>query len=181
MNENELRKAYFKWLSNIVCGKRYSKDVSYNKLLKHLHNTEFRYLLEFDKGRAKDGEDLRYRFALDKQYDDDWVVDVICEPCTVLEMMVALAIDCEESIMDDYEIGDRTGQWFWGMVVNLGLGAMIDSRYDAYVVDDILDRFMDREYEPDGKGGLFTIKNCKHDLRNVEIWYQTCWYLNTIT
>ena len=67
------------------------------------------------------------------------------------------------------------------MIVNLGLGSMTDNRYEAYVVDDILDRFLDREYEPDGKGGLFTIRGCKHDLRKVEIWYQTCWYLNTIT
>lgn len=181
MNETELRKAYFKWLFDLVCGKRYAKNVSYRKLLKHLHNTEFRYLLEHDGDRAKDGVDLRYRFALDKGYDDDWVRDVIDEPCTVLELMVSLAIDCEETIMDNSEVGDRTGQWFWGMVVNLGLGSMIDSRYDAYVVDDILDRFMDREYDRDGKGGLFTVKNCRYDLRNVEIWFQACWYLNTIT
>ena len=181
MNDNELRRAYFKWLSRIVCGRRYSKGVSYQKLLKHLYNTEFRYLLPRDEDRAKDGVDLRYRFAEEQGYNDDWVMDILHEPCSVLELMVSLAIDCEEGIMDDSEVGDRTGQWFWGMVVNLGLGSMIDSRYDADVADDILDRFMDRQYAPDGRGGLFTIRGCKHDLRDVEIWYQTCWYLGTIT
>ena len=37
-----------------------------------------------------------------------------------------------------------------------------------------------REYAPDGRGGLFTIRNCEEDLRKVEIWYQLCWYLDTI-
>ena len=40
---------------------------------------------------------------------------------------------------------------------------------------------MNREYEPNGKGGLFTIRGCEEDLTEVEIWYQLNWYLNTIT
>ena len=39
-------------------------------------------------------------------------------------MMIALAIRCEEHIMDDPDAGDRTGQWFWSMLVSLGLGSM---------------------------------------------------------
>ena len=95
-------------------------------------------------------------------------------------MMVALASRCEET-MDDPGMGDRTGQWFWGMIVSLGLGGQLDNRYDARVVDDILDRFLDREYEPDGSGGLFTIENCHRDLRDVEIWNQMWWYIDTLS
>lgn len=43
-------------------------------------------------------------------------------PCSVLEMIIALAIRLEEHIMDDPDIGNRTGQWFWDMIVSLGLG-----------------------------------------------------------
>ena len=39
---------------------------------------------------------------------------------------------------------------------------------------------MNRTYSPDGDGGLFTVRNCDRDLRNVEIWIQMCWYLDTI-
>ena len=39
--------------------------------------------------------------------------------CSVLEMMVALAICCEETYMDNPNIGNRTGQWFWNMVKNI--------------------------------------------------------------
>ena len=96
-------------------------------------------------------------------------------------MMVALAIRCEETIMDDPQVGSRTGQWFWGMINNLGLGAMIDEKFDKNYVKEIVDRFLNRDYEPDGRGGLFTIRHCEDDLRNVEIWNQLCWYLDSIS
>ena len=82
--------------------------------------------------------------------------------------------------MDDTRYGDRTTQWFWNMIVNLGLGGMVDALVDIEEVDKIIERFLNREYEPNGRGGLFTIDNCEEDLREVEIWYQLCWYLDSI-
>ena len=174
---------YYEWLCNIVCQRRYSRQVSFDKLLRRLHDTPFRYTIPKDQNRASDGEDLRYRFVLDKDYNYMYylIMDILNKPCSVLEMMVALAIHCEEDIMDDPAMGDRTAQWFWGMVTNLGLGSMIDDQFDIYLVDDILDRFLDREYSRDGKGGLFRIRDCDEDLRKAEIWHQLCWYLDSIT
>ena len=106
--------------------------------------------------------------------------DILYGPCSVLEMMLGLAIRCEEDYMDNPVKGNRTGQWFWGMVVNLGLGAMDDSKFDKVFVEDAVRRFLNREYEPDGTGGLFKIRNCDRDLRYVEIWWQLCWYLDSI-
>jgi hypothetical protein len=94
-------------------------------------------------------------------------------------MMIALAIRCED-FMDNPSIGDRMPQWFWGMITSLGLGSMTDDNFDRDYIDDVIDVFLDRNYAPNGKGGLFTIRNCKDDLRYVEIWYQLCWYLNSI-
>ena len=82
--------------------------------------------------------------------------------------------------MDNTSYGDRTTQWFWGMINNLGLGDMVDSRFDKIHVNDIIQRFLDRNYEPNGKGGLFTIRVCDYDLREVEIWCQLLWYLDSI-
>jgi hypothetical protein len=98
----------------------------------------------------------------------------------MLEMMVALAINCEERIMDDAAYGNRTAQWFRNMVVNLGLGPMVDSEYDDIYVGTVIDRFLRRAYEPDGRGGLFRIPNFDGDLRREEIWRQLLWYLNTV-
>lgn len=182
MTRDGVENEYFKWLFDLVCGKRYSKPFSYRKLLMHLHGIEFHYLIPKDANRAEDGLSLRWRFAYEmhdlSSYDE---IELAEGPCSVLEMMIALAIRCEENIMDDPNIGNRTGQWFWGMIVNLGLGSMMDSRFDRQFVDDAVARFLNREYEPDGRGGLFTIRHCDRDLRDVEIWYQLCWYLDSIT
>ena len=82
--------------------------------------------------------------------------------------------------MDDADYGNRTGQWFWSMIVNMGLGPMVDDEYDDEYVNVVLTRFLQRNYDPDGRGGLFRIRNCEYDLRREEIWRQLLWYLNTI-
>ena len=181
MTQNEIKNEYFEWMYSIACGNRYSKSISYRKLLMLLHQIDFRYSILKDENREEDGIDLRYRFATAISSHDD-LIESIAEdldgPCSVLEMILALAIRCEESIMDDPQIGDRTGQWFWGMINNMDLGSMTDDRFDKKYVIERVDIFLDRKYKPDGKGGLFRIRNCDQDLRRVEIWYQLCWYLD---
>ena len=182
MIEHGINADYFEWLYEGMCGDRYSKNVSYRKLLERLHNINFRYTIPNDRNRASDGKNLRYSFAVAEGCEDnpEMITEYLEGPCSVFEMMVALAQRCE-SVMDDPKIGDRTGQWFWGMIANLGLNGMTDNRYDEQYVNDVINHFLDREYESNGKGGLFTIRNCEYDLRDVEIWYQLCWYLDTIT
>lgn len=183
MEQNDVRNEYFDWLSKIVCENRFSKQISYKKLLMRLHNIPFRYSIPRDKNRAKDGEELRYRFAIENGYNlrQKDILNALDGPCSVLEMLVALSVRCEENIMDDPRMGNRTGQWFWGMITNLGLGAMSDNRFDKKIVDNAIKRFLDRKYEPDGRGGLFTVRNSDCDLRTIEIWYQLCRYLDGIT
>ena len=183
MNRDTIINKYFEWLFGLVCEKRFAREVSYRKLLTSLHNTEFIFSIPMDRNRASDGVNLRYRFAMSQGYDDipDLIMEYLKGPCSILEMMVALAIRCEEETMDDPTLGDRTGQWFWEMVTNLGLGSMTDKRFDRDFVDDTINIFLNRDYEPDGKGGLFQIRNCKDDMRNVQIWSQLCRYLNSIT
>lgn len=179
MTEKRLQNLYFDWLYDMMCDGRYADGISYRKLFAQLHRMEFIYLIDMDENRAYDGIDLRYRFALDNGYIDIYE-DYLYGPCSVLEMIVGLAVRCEEHIMDDPSMGDRTRQWFWQMIVNLGLGAMDDTHYDKRYVIDIVDRLLNREYAPNGRGGLFTIRNCDTDLRDVEIIYQLYWYLNSI-
>lgn len=176
--KDRLNNEYFNWMYEIACVDRFPNDISYRKLLMHLHNTRFTYSIKRDSNRADDGVSLRYRFALASGYDD--VHYYLTDPCSVFEMILALAIRCEENIMDDTAYGNRTGQWFWGMINNLGLGSMIDEKFDKLYVEETIDRFLDREYEPSGKGGLFTVRNCDCDLRDVEIWFQLCYYLDSI-
>lgn len=171
-----LEDEYFNWLYDYVCKGRSHEKVSYVKLFKKLHQIEFTFTIPNDINRAKDGVDLRYRFAMMK--DDDQIMEMLDGPCSVLEMMVALSIRCEETIMDNTGYGDRTGQWFWNMMSNLGIGRMTDDIFEEYIVEDLIYTFLERNYAPNGKGGLFYIKGCEDDLRRVEIWIQLCWYLD---
>ena len=95
----------------------------------------------------------------------------------MLEMMVALAVRIEEHIMEDSSAGNRVGQWFWNMVVSLGLAAMDDGRFHEDRADYILDRFERRDYEYNGAGGLFTVNHPTEDMRRLDIWYQLMHYL----
>ena len=172
MTQQAIFSAYFDWMCRKVGG----DNKPFIKLLTFLHRTEFTYLILKDANRAEDGISLRYRFAY-----ETGLPEVFLEgPCSVLEMMIALCIRAEETIMDDPDLGDRTGQWFWGMIVNLGLGHMDDTRFDEEYAVSVITTFLNRQYAPNGKGGLFTIKGCPYDLRDVELWYQINWYLDTI-
>lgn len=180
MIRDDVNNVYFEWLYDTVCKDRYSSEISYRKLFMHLHRKTFTYSIARDENRAEDGISLRRRFALEYHIVEN-ADEYIDGPCSVLEMMIALAIRCEETIMDDPSMGNRTKQWFWKMVANLGLGDMNDDIYNKNFVERTIQRFLDREYEPNGKGGLFVIRNCDYDLRTVEIWHQLCWYLDSIS
>lgn len=176
--EDRVNSDYFEWMYDLVCGGRFAKSISYRQLLTFLHDTEFIYFVPYDENRAAEGVCLRYRFCLLHECED--LECYLTGPCSVLEMMIALAIRCEESIMDDPDKGDRTGQWFWGMITSMGLGSMSDSNYNEWLVNDVVTRFLEREYEPDGRGGLFTVKGWNRDMRTAEIWHQLMAYINSL-
>lgn len=176
---NDYSVGYFNWMYDLVCkGKR----TSYRKILGYLHEREFTYTLDFDGNRAEDGVDLRYRYSHELgRYDGPAVAAYLDNgPCTVLEMMIALAIRCEETIMDDPVEGDRTTYWFWSMMESLGLKGMSDERFDERLAERIVDIFLNREYAENGKGGLFTVRHPYRDLRDVEIWCQMNWHLDEL-
>ena len=167
MSSRRRKEAYFNALySTVVVNKAYS----YRKVLKLLHEREFEYEIYMDKNRYADGESYRDRLG----YSD------VKDGCSVLEMMVALAVRIEEDIMDDPRYGNRIPQWFWHMMKNLGLSQFNDEEYDEEACNDIIDTFLDREYDYDGKGGLFRCRKAKADLRDYQIWIQASWYLDEL-
>lgn len=174
--EKDMKKEYFEWMYDMVYKKTRLRHASYKELLWFLYSTDFRFTILRDRNRAADGVNLRYRFALERGYD---ISKILSGPCSVLEMIVALAIQIEDHIMYDPDAGDRTNKWFWDMIANLGLGLMSDDHFNEKYVNERVSMFLNREYAADGTGGLFTIKDCKYDLRTVEIWYQMNWYLDS--
>lgn len=175
-----VKEEFFEWMYQLVDGKGYSE------LLELLYEEDFYSVIPLDDNRLIDGCNLRYRFAdecniplvvIDKLFDN--------ERCSILEMMIGLAIRIEETIMSDSDFGDRTNMWFWIMIKSLGLYNMTDNvLYNARVQYDkvkvILSKFLERDYKPNGEGGLFTIHNTNKDLREIEIWYQMCMFFDNL-
>ena len=114
MTEKELNNEYFEWMCQLVCNERYSRGLSYQKLLRHLHNIDFQYVILMDGNRAEDGIDLRYRFGYEKSYEGPMIASFLDNrPCSVLEMLIALAFRCEENIMNNPDVGNRMGACQW--------------------------------------------------------------------
>lgn len=181
MRRNELPHAYFEWMCELVHDDIAAKHGTYNHLMHVLHEIDFDYIIPMDGDRAEDGCDLRYRFAYENALDGRMVASCIdVHPASVLEVMVALAVRCEESIMDDPDIGDRTGHWFWVMIDTLGLFDMTDDNFNESFVRKTIRKFLDRDYDRDGKGALFQVPDIPDDMREVTIWYQMCYYLNSL-
>ena len=180
INRDNLINDYFNWIENLVCGaQKYRNRTSFRRLLMKLHSTIFTYSIEMDANRAGDGRDLRYRYGAENGYTHDEIAKYLdTRDCSILEMMVALADRMEVNFMDDPSYGDRTAEWFWSMVVSLGLGGMSDDKYDEIYVNSRIDIFLSRRYESNGRGGLFTLAQPYKDVRDVEIWWQAMWYIN---
>ena len=169
-----LNERYFQWLCKTVKSAEYK---NYSALLRFLFDKEFTYILPEDERRAIDGCRLRNHFLQSIGYSYAMPVE-LNGPCSVLEMMTSLALRCENDVtgISYSEKDNRPGQFFWFMITNLGLWIFTDAHFKRQEVDSITNRFLNREYESDGTGGLFVIRN-HGDLRKVEIWYQAMWYL----
>lgn len=165
-----MNEEYFKWLIKKIANTSIQRR--YSTLLRQMFDTAFVYTIPLDENRMMDGMELRVMYHEDTKnsfYSN--------KPCSILEMMIALARRAEIHIMDNPEYGDRTDIWFWTMIESLGLSDQTNNHYNHIYVTDVLRRFLERKYAASGKGGLFTIPDCKVDLRNVEIWWQMNWYM----
>lgn len=174
---------YFNWMYHLVCNeKNIKRKIQYKKLFRYLHSVTFVPMLDMDENRRIDGLDFRYRFGYENGYPDAYIDEYLnTRDCSMLEMMIALSCRVEDNITSNYLYGDRTGQWFWSMIINLGLSNMDDKHFDYQCCEQVVDRFLSRRYEPNGAGGLFLLSNPRTDLRDVDIWRQCMWFLNENT
>lgn len=174
---DEVKNAYFAWLCRLV-GEKLGDRYTY--LLRRLDDTPFYWTVRMDENRAGDGMDLRYRFTCEQMYDMEAECKLSGRGCSMLEMMAALSLRCDEDVTYDFDIGSRAGIWFYNMLESLGLLCMTDDQYDDGYVDFVIQRFLRHDYEPNGKGGLFTVPSFFGDMRQMEIWNQMNTYLRTV-
>lgn len=177
--KNEIKSKYFKWLCDLV-----GFDNNYSILARAMHRKDFYSVIDNDNNRAEDGKNIRELFIKNKEadleYSEDELEYALGGPCSVLEMLIALAFRMED-ILYECDGVDRSNEYFWLMLRNLGVDTCTNDEIteeQVYVIEEILNDFLEREYERDGTGGLFPLKNAKKDQRFVEIWYQMMSYLD---
>lgn len=178
--KSKIRDDYFNWLVDLTCN-WCSKYGNFTELMTYLYSRQFTYFIANDANRASDGTEIRFRFV--EQHPDYTYRDVylyLTHPCNVLEMMAALASRCEDHIMGDPSIENRTGVWFWEMITNMHLDHMTDDNFNEYFVEDAVSNMMDHNYRKNGDGGLFRISDRTKDMRKVELWCQLSWYLSEL-
>ena len=167
--EGTAKNKYIRWiLKEVGCGPEDMKK--YKLLFKQLFETEFTWIIPRDDNRLSDG--LRLRRDFDRQFDT--YISDSDYPCSVLEMLIALAIRMENDILGD-PTDEHPEKWFWIMLDNLGLLGYSDAVFGSIAsaeINEKVQKFLAREIDRDGKGGIFPIKGTKNDQRKVEIWYQ---------
>lgn len=173
-----LDEAYFVWLySQVGSVDNRNRSKTYWKLLQLLHLKEFTWLdIEKDENRAQDGKDLRLEFMRSENVQikhtklDGWS-DL---PSSFLELLIALSRKLAE------QGGGQPADWFWDMIQNLGMTECTDATpTEEVIIEHILDKVINRDYAPNGAGGLFPLADMseQQDQRDVELWYQAQAYL----
>lgn len=163
--EGGIASDYYFWLCDKI---GYQED--YDPLLRFIFSVQFTWTNNLDENRSLDGLRLRELFAEEEDVRGDWDDS---NPCSVLEMLVALAIRVEEDIMGDPDIC-----LFWRMIDHLGLTETGNQK----MWETILDDWLDRRIERDGTGGIFPLNYTPpRNQRYVDIWEQCmCWINETL-
>ena len=178
--KKDLKYGYFDWMTSLVIPDVRERS-EYSRLLASLDDNVFYFTIPLDENRYIDGMALRNRFAYENGINEDYILQEFDNKrCSMLEMLVALSLRIEEQIMEDSDIGNRIGVWFFEMIKSLNLFHMTDDNFDPGWVRYRLDVLLNHKYDYNGDGGLFKVNRPRQDLRSVEIWYQMVWYLDSI-
>lgn len=182
----EVEEEYFQWLCGLVGIS--TPGHSYWSLGRELHKKKFYWTVPNDGNRAEDGKKLRGEFFDETGYRcrtcrvrDQACVDCLDGECSIFEMLIALSERIQDMLTSPSE-GDKTADYFWELIENLGLKDYTDDHFVAlmgpFSVWKILEKFLERTYTSKGHGGLFPLRKPMRDQREVEIWYQMGGYIS---
>lgn len=150
---------------------------NYISLFNVLFEIDFVWIHPLDENRASDGLVLRSDF----EYETGLYITGLSPKCTVFEMLAALAIRCENQLMRNLFLGDRTAKWFFMMLDNLRLSDFDNRHWTSHSkehIESIVDSFLKRKYNKNGVGGAFPLKHSQKNQSNEQIWDQLMAYIN---
>lgn len=170
--DGPLDEQYLRWLYSQVLPIESRKSVrTFWALLRQLYVKEFVWYVPNDDNRLEDGRDLRYEFlALEDLPDDpEWT----SLGCSILEMLIGLSRRLA------FQMDGEPRFWFWQLLENIGLDKYNDRYYknSEEEVNEVLERVIWRNYDEDGRGGLFPLRHPDDNQREVELWYQMSAYI----
>lgn len=177
---SQYKLAYRDWLVDKISSGFEEYVDNHLGLIDELFEFNFYTIIPMDKNRANGGITYRESFAYDYGIDPSQFISAMGTSAKVLEVLVDISYLCGEEIGGGYK-GDRTADWFWRLIKNLGLDWVVGDELELetkMAVIMVLSRWLGRNFEPDGSGGLFPLKNPPGDERNVEILYQMRAYIN---
>lgn len=148
-----------------------------------------------DVDREKDGLELRKEWSYeihkldniirDEYPGDDLDYGMYTIPCTMLEMIIGVSKRMSEQLMDE-DGEDKTAQYFWEIIGNLGLDCWDDDNFGWETglapknIGKTCEILCKRQYNPDGTGGgMFPMPGILGiNQKKMEIWYQMQEYIN---
>lgn len=156
-------------------------DDGYITLLTTLFHKEYTWSIRMDETRAAYVKNAREGFLekqnLDEKEKEDWRRSLDMPP-SVLEVLLMLAKQMEDDFGDADQI--NIPAWFWMMISNLELSQyndIITGTRESEKIIKILDIWLNREFDPDGHGSPFPLKNPRGDQRMVDLWMQANFYV----
>ena len=162
-----MKERYFHWLLKFI-GNGFCRKNSYFELLEYLFNTEFCWSIPMDENRAADGIDLRHRFVVECDENEEASYVYLSGPASVLEVLIALSIKMEGIARGTIDLS-KAGQWFWGMIKSLNILDCYDGNFDEKKVE----YFINRWFDTDSNVSIFPKKS-------GEIWTQAMDFLSEI-
>lgn len=184
MKEN----SYFDWLLGVVEHEKCEK--SYFLMLKELSKTVFwiKKGISRDANRAVDGIKLRDEYFIELReagYSDYCDPNLASCGCSILEMIIGISKRMNDQLMTE-EGEDKTAQYFWEIIENLGLDEFDDEEFaesstgSTMKIRKICENLCERRYKSDGTcGGMFPMPgNTKGNQKKMEIWFQMQEYIN---
>lgn len=181
-DEQEYLKHIIKILSG---GRNYYGDYGgiYYLLFDYLNHIQYIPSAPLDEDRIGDALSFRQNYIQQAISSVPSTVEYCMENGpSILEVLVALVQRGESYIMTgSIDNENHIPCWFMEMLKNIGLLEFTNYNFDTKEVDKCLIRFLNRQYKPNGEGGLFVLKNPGDlDLRTIDIWKQMCLWFSEV-
>lgn len=185
--KDEIRGAYFTYLKERIRSSQEERD-KYNYVLRIMHMIPMLSIVPTDENIVEWGLENRRTFTHAYPiYGEDEMVQALPPQCTMLEAGIYLAQQTDKNIIrEDRIYYDGSADVFWEMMLdNVGLREYDDekamsSRRVLDQIEVILRHLNERDYQPDGKGNWFWLREPREgiDMRRIPIWEQMWAYVN---